>query len=144
MPPTQEKRHIELEVEYRYRSDDDEAGISGVIVVVLPEMNFPATESPSDVHLSNRETQVLQGLARGLYDKELAAELGVSLGTVRVYRKRIGDKLRVRGLVPWLLIAWKLGLIDIEPIAQQAMERFNASRQKPVTMVESQTGSANE
>ncbi|GEM_PF-2121865 len=106
-------------------------------------MIFSATDSSSDVHLSNRETQVLQGLARGLYDKELAAELGVSLGTVRVYRKRIGDKLRVRGLVPWLLIAWKLGLIDIEPIAQQAMERYAAARQKPMAN-ESQTGPATE
>jgi len=78
--------------------------------------------------LSTRERQVLLALCRGLYDKEVAEELGVSLGTVRVYRKRIGDKLRVRGLVPWALVAWKLGMIDLEPVARDAMARFEASR----------------
>jgi len=79
-------------------------------------------------NLSAREEQVLLALCRGLHDKEVAKELGVSLGTVRVYRARIGEKLKLRGLVPWALVAWKLGLIDLEPVAQDAMARFEAAR----------------
>ena len=78
--------------------------------------------------LSGREKQVLLGLARGLHDREVAEELGISLGTVRVYRARIQEKLRVRGLIPWIMVAWKLGLIDIEPIAQDALTQFEDAR----------------
>lgn len=102
---------------------------------------FPPDAIPDDVRLSARETQVLILLAHGLYDKEVAAQMGISLGTVRVYRGRIGHKLRVRGLVPWIMVAWRLGLIDIEPIAQAAMERFQAPRGLRIGRVGSRDGS---
>jgi DNA-binding NarL/FixJ family response regulator len=46
--------------------------------------------------LSERERQVLQGLAQGLVYKQIAEELDVSIHTVRNYIRRIYEKLHVR------------------------------------------------
>lgn len=43
--------------------------------------------------------------------------------------------LGVRGLMPWVLVAWKLVLIDLEPIARAAMGRFEASRRECAQLV---------
>ena len=46
--------------------------------------------------LSNREAQVLQGLAKGLLYKEIASLLSLSVGTVRQHIHNIYDKLHVQ------------------------------------------------
>jgi two-component system response regulator FixJ len=48
--------------------------------------------------LSNREWEVLAGLNRGLSNKEIAAELGISFRTVEVHRARLMRKLEVNSL----------------------------------------------
>jgi len=45
--------------------------------------------------LSARELEVLQALSKGYAYKQIAAELGISLGTVRTYIQRIYEKLHV-------------------------------------------------
>ena len=45
--------------------------------------------------LSARELEVLQALSKGQTYKEIAANLGISLGTVRTYIQRIYEKLHV-------------------------------------------------
>jgi DNA-binding NarL/FixJ family response regulator len=45
--------------------------------------------------LSARELEVLQTLSKGCAYKQIAAELGISLGTVRTYIQRIYEKLHV-------------------------------------------------
>jgi DNA-binding NarL/FixJ family response regulator len=45
--------------------------------------------------LSNREMEVLQALSKGHTYKQIAADLGISLGTVRTYIQRIYEKLHV-------------------------------------------------
>ncbi len=49
--------------------------------------------------LSPRETEVLKLLASGYMQKEVAAQLGITLPTVRTYVKRICSKLHVRSKV---------------------------------------------
>ena len=45
--------------------------------------------------LSERELEVLQSLSKGHTYKQIAADLGISLGTVRTYIQRIYEKLHV-------------------------------------------------
>jgi DNA-binding NarL/FixJ family response regulator len=45
--------------------------------------------------LSARELQVLQALSRGFAYKQIAADLNISIGTVRTYIQRIYEKLHV-------------------------------------------------
>jgi DNA-binding NarL/FixJ family response regulator len=42
-----------------------------------------------------RETEILESLAQGLANKEIADRLGLSIETVRVHLKRIYKKLHV-------------------------------------------------
>ena len=46
--------------------------------------------------LSAREAQILSLLAKGFLYKEIADQLGLALGSVRTYIRRIYDKLHVR------------------------------------------------
>jgi len=52
----------------------------------------PAVE---EAQLSDRERQVLECLAKGLLYKQIAAQMGISMGTVRTYAQRIYEKLHV-------------------------------------------------
>jgi DNA-binding NarL/FixJ family response regulator len=47
-------------------------------------------------NLTDRETQILEGLAKGYLCKEIADDLGISLETVRTHMKKIYEKLHVR------------------------------------------------
>jgi DNA-binding NarL/FixJ family response regulator len=53
-----------------------------------------ATRAETDA-LSAREVEVLQALSKGHTYKQIAADLGISLGTVRTYIQRIYEKLHV-------------------------------------------------
>jgi DNA-binding NarL/FixJ family response regulator len=53
-----------------------------------------ATRAETDA-LSAREIEVLQSLSKGHTYKQIAADLGISLGTVRTYIQRIYEKLHV-------------------------------------------------
>jgi DNA-binding NarL/FixJ family response regulator len=52
-------------------------------------------EYPAGAHLTPRELEVLQALARGLSNKEIASELHVSGSTVKWFVKNIMEKLGV-------------------------------------------------
>lgn len=53
------------------------------------------TEVDPEFGLSKRETEILQLLSKGMANKEIADQLGLSVETVRVHLKRIYDKLHV-------------------------------------------------
>lgn len=53
-----------------------------------------ATRAETD-SLSAREVEVLQALSKGHTYKQIASDLGISLGTVRTYIQRIYEKLHV-------------------------------------------------
>ena len=48
--------------------------------------------------LSPREREVLERVAEGQYNKVIAAELGISLSTVEIHRKRVMEKLQAESL----------------------------------------------
>ena len=64
--------------------------------------------------LSPREMEVLQLLAKGLSNKEIAAQLGLVVGTVKIHIANIFSKLGVSDRTQALVTAVKRGIIDIE------------------------------
>jgi len=67
--------------------------IARKVVTFFNELPGPAPESE---RLSERETQVLAALAKGLLYKEIGTQLAISENTVRTYVKRIYEKLHVQ------------------------------------------------
>jgi two-component system response regulator FixJ len=60
--------------------------------------------------LTEREREVLDGLARGLPNKTIAYDLGISPRTVEVHRANVMAKLEVRSLSDALRIAFSAGM----------------------------------
>jgi len=60
--------------------------------------------------LTAREQEVLKGLAKGLPNKTIAYDLGISSRTVEVHRANLMSKLKVRSLSEALRIAFAAGL----------------------------------
>ena len=61
--------------------------------------------------LTEREREVLQLLAEGNSNKEIAARLFLSVFTVETHRKRILEKLNLRGTADLILYAVRKGII---------------------------------
>lgn len=64
--------------------------------------------------LSDRELEVLQLLAEGRANKEIAAKLGVSEGTVKAHFGHVFEKMGVSDRTQALLVALRRGLIHID------------------------------
>jgi DNA-binding NarL/FixJ family response regulator len=74
---------------------------------------LPGTE------LSDRETEVVRGVAWGYSNKELANHLGLSVKTVETYRVRVGEKLGLRSRTQIVQYALRQGwLNEVHPFAQ--------------------------
>lgn len=61
-------------------------------------------------HLTEREREVLDGLACGYPNKTIAYDLGISARTVEVYRANVMEKLQVNSFADALRIAFAAGL----------------------------------
>ena len=61
-----------------------------------------------------REKQVLQLMAGGLRNKEIAAALGIAEDTVEVHAKKIFTKLTVRDRTAAVTVALKRGIIHLK------------------------------
>jgi two-component system NarL family response regulator len=75
------------------------------------EIGFKLAESMSHPELSNRETEILQYLARGRSNKEIGQILYISEGTVKHHVKSILSKLGAIGRTEAMAIATRRGLI---------------------------------
>ena len=63
---------------------------------VIEVFHQPAPRRADAAAMSPRETEVLELLARGLSNKQIAAYLGIGYETVCVHLRRVYDKLHVR------------------------------------------------
>lgn len=64
--------------------------------------------------LTERQVEVLRGLALGLTSKEIARELGLSPKTVETHRAQIMDRLAIRDLAGLVRYAVRKGLVRAE------------------------------
>jgi DNA-binding NarL/FixJ family response regulator len=65
--------------------------------------------------LSERELEVLKLIGRGLSNAEIAAELVISLATVKTHVRHVLQKLRLRDRVQAVVVAYESGLIPKTP-----------------------------
>lgn len=82
-----------------------------VVSSLLPAQHAPAVPGGPAPRLTERETQLLMLLARGLTYAGCAAELGIGVGTVQSYVKSIYAKLDVSSKAEAALAAVRLGLV---------------------------------
>lgn len=68
------------------------------------------------INLNQRQLEVLQLLARGIPDKIVAAEMNLSIDTIKYHKKNIFKKLNVTCTMEAVLKAIKLGILTVEQI----------------------------
>ena len=73
-----------------------------------------AASSQPVPRLTQREHEVLTGVASGARNKEIAAELGMSIRTARFHVENIYQKLNVRTRAQATRVAIELGLVPLE------------------------------
>ena len=89
-----------------YFSTHAALGLSGAIPPAPPAEPDPPPPAPPADGLTARERDVLGGIARGLTNKEIAGELGISHRTVESHRESLMRKLNIRtvaGLTRYVL-----------------------------------------
>ena len=96
---------------------DGEIAVVGVAEdadLVMSERVVPTTAAaePSSA-LSARELEVLRLVARGLGNKEIAAELGITTHTVKYHLTAVLDKLGVRSRTEAVSLDMKRGLVPL-------------------------------
>ncbi|MFQ5555449.1 MAG: response regulator [Acidimicrobiia bacterium] len=88
------------------------AYVQGEITLPLLEHVAGGYEAGSSPELSPREREVLGLVARGLENKQIARELGLSEATVKTYLKSVFERLEVRTRAEAVAVALREGLID--------------------------------
>lgn len=93
------------------------AGSSWMAECVFRETSRADHYSKSE--LTPREQQVMELVEQGLKNKEIAAELGIRPGTVKIHLKHIFEKTGVRGRYGLALsVLRQKGTISLSPVAQ--------------------------
>lgn len=87
-------------------------GVAAKLLDVVREQVRTPPPTEARLELSAREQEVLQGLVAGLAYKQVAAELGISIDTVRTYIRRLYKKLRVHSVAEAVSRAIRDGLVS--------------------------------
>ncbi|PWU16085.1 MAG: DNA-binding response regulator [Verrucomicrobia bacterium] len=77
-----------------------------------PETGEPQT--PADVPLTSRELEVLQLIAEGFANKQIAGELGLSVKTVEKHRQQVMNKLNIHDTAGLVRHAVAKGIIEMK------------------------------
>lgn len=88
-------------------------------VLVVKEVPVPAPTQPfslneerlKDLGITKRELEILELIAQGLSNREIADKLFVSENTVKTHSSRLFDKLRARRRTQAVQIGKEMGLI---------------------------------
>jgi len=87
------------------------AGETFVPLSLMEEKENPASAAAKARNLSEREIQVLDGLCRGLANKEIARELDLQEVTIKLHVKTLCRKLDARNRTHAAMIAKEQGLV---------------------------------
>ena len=68
--------------------------------------------SACELRLTERELEIVQLIADGLGNQDIARELSVSVETVKTHVRRMLGKLQARGRAHAVAIAWRRDLVD--------------------------------
>ncbi len=92
---------------------------SGIAEEARPD-ETPATHPPLDAHgdvvLTARERDIVQGIARGLSNKEIADKLCLSVNTVTTHRRNICAKLNIHSASGMTVYAILHNIISLEEL----------------------------
>ena len=88
--------------------------LAGAVVEGYLDSQHLASQPPHDT-LSDREREVLVRVARGFSNKEIAAELALSVKTVETYKGRVAEKLGLRTRVAIVRYAAQHGWLTDAP-----------------------------
>jgi DNA-binding NarL/FixJ family response regulator len=80
---------------------------------IPPEIATEIAEHVADDALTKREIQILRRVAAGKSNKLIAAELGISEGTVKTHMKSILPKLYASDRTHAVMIALRRGILDL-------------------------------
>lgn len=83
-----------------------------ILARVLGQIPAAGKSSRAELSLTDREREVLAGVARGERSKEIAARLGISERTVKAYLSSIYDKLGVDSRAAAIAVAAERGLLQ--------------------------------
>ncbi|MEM6456465.1 MAG: response regulator transcription factor [Acidobacteriota bacterium] len=72
----------------------------------------PAADHPQLINLSKREREVLEAVAYGYTNREIAEALGVSVKSIETYRYRVADKLSFKNRADLVRFALETGLLS--------------------------------
>ena len=88
--------------------------VSKIIGIINKICNSKTSDKQQDEHLTDRETDVLRWLAKGLSNKEIADNLNVSIHTINTHRKNIMYKTDIRSLAGLTVYAVSKGIISLD------------------------------
>lgn len=80
--------------------------------LVQPLISAAGTSKLAPGRLSPRETEVLQLVANGFENKQVATELGLSEATVKTYMRGIFERLEVASRAEAVAVGLRLGVIE--------------------------------
>lgn len=83
-----------------------------ITVRLLRHLTATAPSRPTPLSLTDREVEVIRAVARGRTNQEIAAELFISLSTVKSHLSTIQTKLELRNRVEIAAWAWENRIID--------------------------------
>jgi DNA-binding NarL/FixJ family response regulator len=69
-------------------------------------------DRPNSHKLTSREAEVLQLVAEGSANKQVAAELSISIKTVEKHRQKVMDKLNIHGTASLTRYAMEAGIVE--------------------------------
>jgi len=92
---------------------------------VIEEMQRPSRQPPTPDPLTDRETEVLRLVAKGLSNPDIAGRLSVTEATVRSHVSNILSKLHLANRVQATLYALHEGLVSLENSLRSDEEELN-------------------